>query len=62
MMLAPEGAENPTSDWRVMVDATGVPALVVTEAGLAVSSTLGGMSWKVTGTVVETGEKFSSPL
>ena len=52
MMLAPEGAENPTSDWRVMVDATGVPALVVTEAGLAVSSTIGGVSWNVAGTVV----------
>ncbi len=60
-MLAPAGAENPTSDWMVMVVATGVPALVVTETGLAVISTLGGMTWKVTGTVVETGEKFSYP-
>jgi hypothetical protein len=52
IMLAPEGAVNPTSAWMEMVDATGVPAGVVSEAGLAVSSTIGGVSWNVAGTVV----------
>jgi hypothetical protein len=44
-MLAPFGAENPASDCKVMVLATGVPAEVETEVGLAVISTLLGMTW-----------------
>jgi hypothetical protein len=49
-MLAPLAAPNPATEYRVKVDATGVPAGVEREVGLAVISTtpLAETTWKAT--------------